>query len=129
MLQKSRAALFFSCILLFSSCAIRIIKNPPADKPFIIDNSFELNGGNFTNLQREAVLLRMESQVDDSAKVKIKSPLFFLDIIKKPLAWDTGYAAISASNMVASMYALGYFNAKASFKADTSDVKKVKVKY
>lgn len=129
MLQRSPAAFYLFFIIILSSCAIRIIKDPPPQKPFIIENTFEVKGGNFTKLEKEAVKARMATQVDDSAQVKIKSPLFFLDIIKKPLAWDSGYAGISARNMVASMYALGHFDATADFDADTTDVKKVKVKY
>ncbi len=121
------ASAFF--IVLFSSCAVRIIKNVPENKPYLIENSFDIKGGNFNVLEKEAVIKRLETQLDDSAVVKIKSPLFFLDIIKKPIAFDTGYAGISARSMEGSMYALGYYNAIATYNADTTDGKKVKVKY
>ncbi len=97
--------------------------------PFLVENTFEIKGSNLGAIEKEAVLLRLENQLDDSAKVKISSPIFFLDILKKPLRWDTGYAGISARNMKASMIALGYYNAVANYKADTSGGKKVKVKY
>ena len=115
-------------LFIFSSCAVRIIKNAPK-APYLVENSFDLKGGKFNVLEKEAVVNRLETQLDDSAVVKIKSPLFFLDIIKKPIAFDTSYASKSAANMEASMYALGYYNALATYRADTADGKKVSVKY
>ena len=116
-----------ACIL--SSCAIKIIKKAPLNAPFLVENTFELKDSNLGVIEKEGVIGRLENQLDDSAQVKIKSPVFFLDILKRPLRFDTGYAGISARNMRASMFALGYYNATATYKADTSGGRKVKVKY
>ena len=113
-------------LLIFSACnpSKRLpfythIKNKPAGKPYLVKNSIELVGGKFTRTERTAVLQRLSNQLDDSSKVTVKDDLFFIHTIKKPVAYDTGYSAVSAFNMQYSMYHLGYFGAKASYTQDT----------
>ncbi len=86
-------------------------------------------GGNFTKLEREAVEARLMLQIDDSAKSKITSPVFFIDRIKTPLRFDTGFASASAGNMAKSMFALGFYRATATYDADTARNNRVTVRY
>jgi outer membrane protein insertion porin family len=106
---------FFSIIL--SSCTI--IKHYQKNKPILIDNDITLKGGNFTNDERIAIKQRLIGQLDDSSRTTVKDILFLVHEIDHPPAFDTGYAAVSANNMKGSMLHLGYYNSKASFKADT----------
>ena len=114
----------FTCILLLiciSSCKpILLVRNEPKGLPYLTKNTFEVKGGKFTSLEREALTERLTNQLDDSAKIRTKSPVFFIEKLKNPPVFDTGYAAISANNMKASMYHLGYYSAIASYKADTT---------
>lgn len=128
MLRNSSIVLFITTLLL-SSCAIRIIKKAPKEKPFLIENTVEVTNSKFTKIEKEAVIARLTSYIDDSAVVKIKSPIFFLDILKKPLAYDTVYSLASVKAMQESMYALGYYKSIATYTADTISGRKVKVKY
>lgn len=128
-MNKCKAVLFLCLVISLHACTtIRIIKNKPANKPFLVQNEFVIKGGNFNAIEKEAVILRLESQLDDSAKVKIKSPVFFIDVLSRPVAFDTGYSRLSAKNMEASMFHLGYYDAVATFEADTNR-SKVTVKY
>ncbi len=113
-------------LVLISSCTI--IRKAPKNNPYLIANSIELVGGNFNKIERQSVIQRLSKQLDDSSKVNIKDAFFFLHFIKKPVAYDTGYSALSAFNMQTSMYHLGYYNAKASYTQDTVN-RKVRVKY
>ena len=113
-------------LLLVSSCTI--IRKVPKNRPYLVANSIELEGGSFTKIERASVIQRLNNQLDDSSKVKVKDAFFVLHIIKKPVAYDTGYSALSAFNMQTSMYHLGYYNAKASYTQDTVK-RKVRVKY
>uniref|UniRef100_UPI00374D5112 hypothetical protein n=1 Tax=Ferruginibacter sp. TaxID=1940288 RepID=UPI00374D5112 len=113
-------------LLLVSSCTFKI--KAPKNKPYLFANSIELVGGSFNKVERQSVIQRLNNQLDDSSKVKVKDAFFILHFIKRPVAYDTGYSAVSAFNMQTSMYHLGYYNAKASFKQDTVN-QKVKVKY
>ena len=113
----------FTCILLLtciSSCTILLVKNKPKGLPYLTKNTFEVTGSKFTSLEREALTERLTNQLDDSAKIRTKSPVFFIEKLKNPPVFDTAYAAISANNMKASMYHLGYYNAVATYKADTT---------
>ena len=113
-------------LLLVSSCTI--IRKAPKNKPYLVANSIELIGGSFNKIERQSVIQRLNNQLDDSSKVKVKDAFFILHFIKRPVAYDTGYSTVSAFNMQTSMYHLGYYNAKASFTQDTVN-QKVKVKY
>ncbi len=128
MLKNSSFVLFF-CVTLLSSCAIKIIRKEPKSKPYLVENTIEVSNSKFTKLEKEAVVTRLTSYLDDSAVVKIKSPIFFLDILKKPIAYDTAYSGSSARSMEQSMYALGFYKSTATYKADTSSKRRVRVKY
>ncbi len=119
--------LAFSVSLVFlTSCtssrfsALTNIKKPPENKVYLVKNSFEVKGGNFNKLEKEAVIQRLEGQLDDSSKLTTRSEWILLTKIIRPPAYDSGYSGISAKNMQASMFHLGYYDAKVTFKADTN---------
>ena len=122
---KSIRPLLIVCFL-FASC--NITRKAPGNKPYLAENTFEVKGGNFNNIERSALEERLANQLDDSSKVKTTTVLFFIDILKRPPAYDTGYSALSANNMKASMFHLGYYNSIIAYRADTSG-KKVSVHY
>jgi len=127
----SKLNYFFLVLLLLSSCTI--IKNAPKDKPYLIKNNIKIEGGQFSKIDKEAVEERMRTQFDDSAIVLTKSPLFFLEIIKRPPAFDTSAVNRSLNNMRASLFHLGFYHPQTTYDADTTvvsrDNKKVKVDY
>lgn len=127
-LNCKRLNVFLVALVLLSSCTITQYKRLPLNKPFIVKNTIKVSDENLKKGEKELIEERLYTQLDDSAQVKVKSPIFFLDIISGPPAYDTGYAALSAKNMEASLFHLGFYNANAVFKADTSG-RKVKVKY
>jgi len=117
---------FVVILVLFYSCTpsrfsgLTNIRKPPADRPYIVKNTIEVKGGNFSRLEKEAVTQRLEGQLDDSSKLTELSEWIILTKIVRPPGYDSGYAALSSRNMLASMYHIGYYNARVSFKADTS---------
>ncbi len=123
---KSLFFFFISC-LFFYSCNITR-KAPKGGVPYLSKNTFELKGGQFTSLERSAVVDRLANQLDDSSRLRTTDALFFLHFLKRPPAYDTGYSALSANNMKLSMYHLGYYNSTANYRADTSG-RKVSVHY
>jgi outer membrane protein insertion porin family len=108
---------FFSVIL--SSCTI--VKHYQKQKPILINSTVTLKGGNFTNDERIAIKQRLLGQLDDSSRTTVKDVIFLVHIIDHPPAYDSVYSTVSANNMKGSMLHLGYYNSKASFKADTSN--------
>ena len=119
-------SLFIALCFFLSSCTI--VQKAPKHKPYLVKNSYEVKGGDFSKTEKSALETRMANQLDDSSKVSSKTFLFFVDIVNRPPAYDTGYSAASATNMENSMVHLGYFNSKVSFNADTSG-NRVSVKY
>ena len=113
-------------LLLVSSCTI--IRKAPKNRPYLVANSIELEGGEFNKIERQSIIQRLNGQLDDSSKVNVKDAFFVFHTIKRPIAYDSGYSALSAFNMQTFMYHLGYYNAKASYTEDTVKLK-VKVKY
>lgn len=131
LLPENTVFIKYACTLLilclfFSSC--NITRKAPRDKPYLFKNTIEVKGGDFNKLERSAVVDRLANQLDDSSKLRTTTSFIILNILKRPPAYDTVYSKLSAENMRASMYHIGYYNSSVSFKADTSG-KKVKVHY
>lgn len=128
---KFRTKWIYYCLfslISFTSCTF--YRKAPKHKPFITitKNPIEIKGGNFPRAEENALKQRLANQWDDSATVVSKSTLFFFTTIIKPPAFDTGYAGISARNMKAYMFHLGYYGAEVTYKADTTG-NKVQVHY
>ncbi len=114
-----------SMVLIIQSCTpsrfanLTNIRKPPKNQPYLVKNTIEVNGGKFTKLEKEAVVNRLFGQLDDSAKIITRSEFIILSKILRPPRYDSGYAALSARNMQASMFHLGYYDAEVKFAADT----------
>lgn len=104
-------------LTIFSSCTV--VKKAPKDRPYIGKNTIEVKGGNFSKIEKSALLLRLANQLDDSATFATKDLYLFKHKIDTPPAYDTAYSGASARNMEASMFQLGYFHAIATYKPDT----------
>ena len=126
--KKIPAALIFLLIYVIWTSSCTIVRKAPVNRPYVGKNTFEVKGGNFNKTQKLAIIERFSNQLDDSAKTKSRDVLFVLHILTRPPAYDSAYAGISARNMKASMFNLGYYNAIATYNADTAG-KKVNVKY
>lgn len=127
-LQHLKNILFIS--FLISSCTIP--KKYQKGKPFIVKNSIEVKGGNFTSEERATLKQRLNAQLDDSSRINTIDKYFIRHIIMAPPAYDSGSAAQSTHNMETSMLHLGYYNATAGYHADTNrvgDQQRVHVKY
>jgi outer membrane protein insertion porin family len=114
-------------LVLISSCTI--IKNAPKNKPYLVKVlKPEIIGGQFTKAEKKVVQQRLLNQLDDSSKANYVDKLGVRHILRNPVAYDSVYSQISARNMQAIMFHLGYYNAKVK---DTAYFKKnqVTVKY
>jgi outer membrane protein assembly factor BamA len=117
--QPLKYVLFF--VLALSSCTI--VKKQYKKSPFIVKNKIEVIGGKFSKDELIALNSRLNTQLEDSAKINVVDKLFFWHIFNKPAAFDTGYLSQSAKNMQASMLHLGYYRATASYRFDTIERK------
>lgn len=95
----ARLNFFLLVAVLLFSCTITRYKKLPLNKPFVAKNTIKVSDDKLTKGEKEFIEEKLYTQLDDSAQVKIKSPIFFLDIISAPPAYDTIYSSLSANNM------------------------------
>jgi outer membrane protein assembly factor BamA len=108
--------LFFLSLILASCTSPRKYQK---NKPFLYKNIIDINGGNFTNEEKNIVKQRLFGQLEDSAQVIIKDLLFVIHYVERPAVYDTAYTYESAKNMIGSMWHLGYYQAKYAVDIDT----------
>lgn len=127
---SSRQILFFLLSLIItynSSCTFT--RKAPKGKYYVAENSIaKIEGAEFSPQERNNLKQRLLNQLDDSAVVKSKTSFFFINVLQHPPVYDSAIAALSARNMKASMWHLGYYKAEVNFKPDTSH-KKIHIKY
>src|SRR6478672_4303206 len=97
--------------LILSSCAIKtFVKKAPKDVPFVFKTNIKVEG-NQSMSQKQEMVTRLQNQLDDSMKVRVRSYPLWQTIIKPP-RFDTVALKRSESFMMALMNSLGYFSAK-----------------
>ncbi|MEP6617588.1 MAG: BamA/TamA family outer membrane protein [Ginsengibacter sp.] len=111
-------------ILLFFSCGCTVVRKYQKTKPFVYKNTINLKIDNVTADEKVIMKSRLNTQLDDSSKVKIKDVAFVLHYIDKPPVFDTVAARKSADNMQTSMVNLGYYNAKANYHSSIDSANK-----
>lgn len=119
--------IYFVLLSLFSSCTI--VKKAPKDRPYVGKSSFEVKGGNFTKIEKAAIIQRLNNQLDDSATTTTKDVLFFRHVIQRPPAYDSAYSGISSRNMKASLFHIGYYNPTVTYRADTGKSLRTRVRF
>ncbi len=121
----------FFCIAIISSCNnfSKLTTYPKKKKrialqrqPFIYNNTINLEITGITKDENKAILSRLQSQIEDSAKVSVIDKAFVMHVINNPVRLDTAAIAQSAYNMRSSLVHLGYYNASAtsSYYIDSS---------
>ncbi len=125
---SSRLAFLFVCWVMMASCGKYFVKNPPANQYYFFKNNIEVKGGNFLRAEKSTLIQRLYGQLEDSAKVKVKKKFFVFQQVIHPTVYDSIYVVASTKNILASMYHLGYYNARINYTADTVQ-KKVTVGY
>ncbi|MEO6330908.1 MAG: BamA/TamA family outer membrane protein [Ginsengibacter sp.] len=105
--------LLFISIFFLSGCTV--VRKYQKDKPFVYSNIINLNIDDVNPDEKVIIRSRLNTQLDDSSKVKIKDVAFVLHYIDKPPVFDTVAAAQSADNMQVSMVNLGYYSAKTNY--------------
>lgn len=112
-------------VIAFTHCTIP--RKYQADKPFLYkNNNIEFKGSTFEPDEKNYLRQRLNNQLIDSARLRIKDRFFFFHYIMHPPAYDTAASASSARNMELVMQQQGYFSARVGYKADTVVVKKQK---
>ena len=101
-------------VFVFTSCTA--VRKYQKNKPFVFENKINLDINDVTPDEKVIIRSRLNTQLDDSSKIRTKDVVFLLHYIDRPPVFDTLSARASADNMQTSMVFLGYYNAKAGFK-------------
>lgn len=105
-------------ILVFAQCTLP--RKYQIDRPFLYNNKIDIRGGAFTPEEKGFLKQRLNNQLDDSSRLRVKDRFFFFHYIMHPPAYDSNSAAVSAHNMDLVMQQQGYFSAHTTFRADTA---------
>ncbi len=109
-------------VFIFSSCTI--VRKYQKNKPFVYSNNINLNINDVTPDEKLIIKSRLNTQLDDSSKIKVKDVAFILHYIDRPPTFDTISTRSSADNMQLSMVNLGYYTAKTDYKFSIDSSKK-----
>jgi len=108
-------------LILSTSSCYTVIKNYPANKPFVYKTNVDLTG-NFSKNEKDALESRLYDQVDDSMKSRSVSKVLW-SVMKSPPVFDSANADKSILSMKALLRSLGYFSDSTSY-TDTVIIEK-----
>ena len=108
-------------LILSTSSCYTVIKNYPANKPFVYKTNVDLTG-NFSKNEKDALESRLYDQVDDSMKSRSVSKVLW-SVMKSPPVFDSTNADKSILSMKALLRSLGYFSDSTSY-TDTVIIEK-----
>ena len=121
--------LFFilSVFLLLPGClttrtsysGITTVRKYQKNKPFVFKNNIDLVSEGASKDENIVIKTRLNTQLSDSARVRIKDVAFLLHYITKPPVFDTNAIQQSASNMRTSLMYIGYYNPEITYNYDT----------
>ncbi len=121
---RTRSVFFPILIVSFFSCTT--IRKYQKNVPFVYKNNINLKIENISADEKVLLKSRMNTQLNDSSRVRAKDVVFVLHYIDKPPAFDTIATQQSADNMQTSMGNLGYYNAKVSYHYSIDTLKNKK---
>ena len=118
---RSNLLLSSILILIISSCTT--VRKYQKDKAFVYKNNIILNINGVSPDDKTIIKSRLNTQLDDSSKVRTKDVAFIFHYIDRPPAFDTIAARRSADNMQSSMVNIGFYNARTNYKFTVDSLK------
>ena len=88
------------------------VKNYPKETPFVYFNKIEIDNNKLTKDERSILTTRLNTQLVDSMRLRIKQSFVILKRLESPAAFDTAYARQSAANMEIFLKTVGYYNGR-----------------
>ena len=105
-----------------------IVRKYQKNIPFVFKNNITLVAPDLSSDDKVAVNSKLNTQLDDSAKVKIKDVAFVFHYITKPPVFEMNAIRQSAKSMQTAMAYLGYYRPEVSYTFDTVFHKKGQVR-
>ena len=102
-----------------SYSGITTVRKYQKNIPFVFKNNISLQTTGAGKDERINLKSKLNTQLDDSAKVIISDKFFFLHYISNPPAFDTNAVAQSADNMRTALVNIGYYSPEVHYTFDT----------
>jgi outer membrane protein insertion porin family len=96
-----------------------IVRKYQKNIPFVFKDNITLIAPDLSSDDKVIVNSKLNTQLDDSSKVRIKDVAFVFHYITKPPVLDSNSIAQSAQNMQTAMVNLGYYHPEVSYNFDT----------
>jgi outer membrane protein insertion porin family len=103
--------------ILLPGCTI--VRKYQKNTPFVYKTNIKLVAPGLSSDDRDAVTSKLNTQLEDSAKVNVKDVAFVLHYITKPPTFDTNAVLKSVDNMTTAMVNLGYYHPDITYSFDT----------
>jgi outer membrane protein insertion porin family len=87
--------------------------------PFVFKNNITLKAPDLSSNEKVSVNSKLNTQLDDSARVRIKDVAFVFHYITRPPVFDTNSIIQSAQNMKTALVNLGYYHPQVTYTFDT----------
>ncbi|HUZ60439.1 MAG TPA: BamA/TamA family outer membrane protein [Hanamia sp.] len=115
------ASILFATIFL-SGCYV--VQKYQKNIPFVFKNKIILKTPQVTADEQAIIKSKLNTQLDDSAKVNVKDKFFIFHYITRPPSFDTNAVIQSVSNMNLSLKNQGFYNPEITYSYDTVLAKK-----
>ena len=102
-----------------SYSGITTVRKYQKNVPFVFKNNIDLVSEGASSDENVIIKSRLNTQLSDSARVRIKDVAFILHYITRPPVFDTNAIRQSASNMRTSLMYIGYYNPVITYNFDT----------
>jgi outer membrane protein insertion porin family len=87
--------------------------------PFVFKNNITLKAPDLKNDEKIAINSKLNTQLDDSARVRIKDGFFIFHTIARPPAFDANAIIQSGENMKTALVNLGFYHPEVTWTFDT----------
>ena len=87
--------------------------------PFVFKNNITLKAPDLRSDERVSVNSKLNTQLDDSARVRIKDAAFIFHYITRPPVFDTNAIIQSSQNMKRALVNIGYYLPEVTYRFDT----------
>jgi len=109
-------------IIILSGCYV--VQKYHKNVPFVFRNTINLKAEKTSKDEQANIKSKLNTQLDDSAKVNVKDKFFIFHYITSPPSFDTNAVVQSASNMSLSLRNQGFYNPEINYSFDTVAAKK-----
>ncbi|MEP6927590.1 MAG: BamA/TamA family outer membrane protein [Ginsengibacter sp.] len=125
---KKFPAFFISCIvfIFLTGCGtsknysgITTVRKYQKNIPFVFKNNITLKAPDLSSDEKTTVNSRLNTQLDDSARVRIKDIAFVVHKITRPPVFEIKSVMQSAENMKRAMANIGYYHPEVTYTFDT----------